>query len=48
MNPIDELKAWLKKKEKPKDKFSSTLIRTVDAEVLLKHIQKNYILTKKN
>ena len=48
MNPIDELKAWLKKKQRPKNKFSSTLIRGVDAEVMLKHIQRNYILIKKS
>lgn len=52
MSEIKEIKEWLKKKEAPLKKSKSIFnvsgnLRTVDANVLLKYIQTNYILTKK-
>jgi hypothetical protein len=42
---IEDLKEWLKKRELP-TKLGGN-IRMVDANVLLKYIEKNYTLTKK-
>jgi len=45
MTEIQELKKWLEKKQKPT--ILGGNIRGVDAEVLIKHLQRNYIITKK-
>lgn len=42
---IQDLKKWLKKKQKP-TKLGGN-IRCVEAEALIKHLQRNYIITKK-
>lgn len=42
---ITELKKWLERKENPTVLGGN--IRTVDANVLLQHIKRNYIITKK-
>lgn len=43
---ITDLKKWLKKREQP-TKLGGN-IRTVDANVLLKHIETHYNITKKS
>ena len=42
---IKELKEWLRKKELPTKLGGNT--RTIDANVLLNHINKHYTITKK-